>query len=138
MNNLQPLSDKTAISLSLICTLHCLALPLAVIMLPSLAILPLENEAFHWSIVLIVIPISIYALTMGCKKHRRYGILLTGGIGLLVLIAAVLFGEALGEVMEKSLTVLGSAIIAFGHFRNYYWCRQKDCECPQQNKLAEN
>ena len=129
MNNIQAIADKVAVSLSLLCTIHCLLMPLAVVLLPALAALPLADEAFHFWMVYGVLPISIYALTMGCKKHKRYRLLLVGGIGLTILVAAALVGhEILGEVWEKSLTVLGASIIALGHYWNYRLC-QDNCSC---------
>jgi len=137
MKNLQAISDKTAISLSLLCTIHCLALPLAVVLLPAIAALPLEDEAFHFWMVFAVVPISIYALTMGCKKHKNYRILLVGIIGLIILIATVFLGHnLLGETWEKIFTVIGSVFIALGHFWNYRLCQHPDnCDCPEHRKI---
>jgi len=135
MKNMQSFSDKAAISLSLLCTLHCLALPLAVALLPSMAALSLDDEAFHLWMLLAVMPISVFALTMGCKKHRRYHIVLTGSIGLFILAMTVFLGhEMLGETGEKALTLVGASIIALGHFWNYRLCNtHKNCECPAQH-----
>ena len=133
MKNLQAISDKTAIGLSLLCTLHCLALPLAIVLLPSMAALPLNDEAFHLWMVLAVIPISLYALTLGCKKHKRYRLLWLGSIGVSILAAAAFLGhDLLGEFWEKAFTVLGAGIIALGHFWNYRLCQaQETCACPE-------
>lgn len=133
MKSILALSDKLAISLSLLCTLHCLALPLALVMLPTFAALPLADEDFHLWMVIAVIPISAYALTMGCKKHKHYRLLWIGGIGLTLLILAVVLGhDLLGESWEKILTVAGASIIAFGHFLNYRLCQRHDsCDCSE-------
>lgn len=132
LKTLQSLPDKTAITLSLLCTAHCLALPFLLILFPSLLSLQLDNEAFHFWMVLAVIPVSLYALTLGCKKHQRFHLLAVGGVGLLCLLLAVFVPEALlGEIGEKGLTLIGSALIAFGHFKNYRLCQQKrqSCDC---------
>lgn len=131
IKNLQPLTDKTAIGLSFLCTLHCLAMPLLVVLLPSLAALPLEGEAFHLWMVFIVVPVSVFALTMGCKNHKRYRVFWVGGFGLAILLATVLLGhDTLGETWEKTLTVIGSSVIALGHFWNHRLCQKKDsCDC---------
>lgn len=145
MSNLQTASDKTAIGLSLLCAIHCLAFPLAVVLLPSLAALPLNDEAFHIWMLVAVIPTSIYALTMGCKKHKHFRLLALGFVGISCLIAAVVVGEALhSEIFEKTFTTLGAGVIAFGHFRNYRLCQEtnhasrqgKDaCDCPAPSDL---
>ncbi|NRA53717.1 MAG: MerC domain-containing protein [Gammaproteobacteria bacterium] len=135
MNNTQRISDKAAISLSLLCTVHCLALPLIAVFLPSIAVLPLADEAFHLWLLVAVVPVSAYALTLGCKKHQRYRVVATGVIGLSTLVAAALFGhDMLGETGEKALTVVGTIIIAFGHIWNYRLCKSKDnCGCSEQH-----
>ncbi len=131
INFLRPWSDKLAISLSFLCTLHCLLLPLLVTLLPALSSLALDSEWFHYAMVLMVIPLSFFALTLGCKKHHHYRILGLGGSGVLLLIAAVLFGHDLGgEIVEKILTVIGASMVALGHVINYRLCQDiKSCEC---------
>ena len=124
--------DKLAISLSLLCVIHCLALPLLLVLLPSTVALQLDNEAFHLWMVLAVIPSSLYALTMGCKQHRRYQFLAFGATGLFFLSLAIIGEGTIGESWEKILTVLGSICIAYGHIRNFRLCQQtKECPCPE-------
>ncbi|WP_043316303.1 MerC domain-containing protein [Microbulbifer sp. HZ11] len=124
-------THKIAIGLSAMCTIHCLALPLVLALVPSMAALGLDNEAFHLWMVLAVIPTSVYALTMGCKQHKRYRVVVLGGAGLGLLATAVLLGESAGELGEKLLTVAGASLVAFGHLWNYRLCQQpSDCACP--------
>ena len=131
MKNYQTLTDKAAIGLSVICTLHCLAFPIILIVFPSVAALGLNNEIFHLWMVMAVIPTSAYALTLGCKQHRKYQLLAVGLTGLVFLISAVAFGESfLGETWEKVLTTIGAGIITFGHYKNYRLCQNNNrCEC---------
>lgn len=134
---LQDTTDKAAISLSLLCAIHCLILPLAIIMLPSFSALQLlDRESFHIWMLLAVIPSSLYSLTIGCKNHRDYSVAFTAIPGLLLMISAVLFGEShLGENGEKLLTLIGACMIAVSHFRNYRLCRQhQDCRCQSAEK----
>ena len=133
MNSLQAISDKTAVSLSLVCAIHCLAMPMAVVLLPSVAALSLSDEAFHIWLLVAVLPFSIYALTMGCKKHKRYRLLLIGGAGLLVLSFAGFFGhDTLGHAWERWLTLIGASVIALGHLWNHRLClRHDECGCPE-------
>jgi len=124
MISLQSTTDKAAISLSALCMIHCLLLPLLTVLLPSIAALPMSDEAFHIWMVVAVIPISIYALTMGCKKHKRYPMLLIGIVGLVILgVAAFMGHDLLGEELEKVFTVIGASVIAIAHVWNYRLCR---------------
>ncbi|CAH0992373.1 hypothetical protein SIN8267_02492 [Sinobacterium norvegicum] len=130
MKNIQTLADTAAISLSLACTVHCLALPFIMVFLPALSAANLADESFHQWMLIAVIPTSFLALALGCKKHRHYRVLVPGiaGISLLVL-AATLGHDLLGERGETVLTVLGACIIAAGHYFNHRLCRQSRCAC---------
>ena len=132
MITLQSISDKTAIGLSLLCAVHCLALPLLFSLLPSAIALQLKNEAFHYWMLFAVLPISIYALTLGCKQHKQTNLLIVGLLGLAIMLLAASLPEAiLGEVGEKALTLIGAMLVAYGHFRNYRLCKHSEsCECP--------
>ena len=128
--------DKLAIGLSAACAVHCLLLPLLILVVPQVATMVFASENVHEWMVLLVLPTSAYALTMGCRKHQRYRLLIPGVGGLAILVLAVLTEEYLGEWGEKSLTLIGSALIAFGHFQNYKLCREvDDCHCDQEQSL---
>jgi len=123
--------DKSAITLSVLCLAHCLLLPLVTVLLPTVIATTMDQEIFHTLMVICVLPISIYALTMGCKKHNKMSIGLYGGLGLIILASALLFGESyLGEMGEKGLTTLGAIVIVFAHIQNYKLCQKsKSCSC---------
>lgn len=133
MNNFQLLTDKVAIGLSIACTIHCLAFPLIVVLLPAFAALPLNDEAFHIWMIVAVVPASAYALTMGCRQHKCYHLLAYGVVGLSCLIMAIVLDHSfLGEAGEKILTTVGAMIVAYGHYKNYRLCQQpKNCTCPE-------
>ena len=128
----QEFLDKMSIGLSLACAIHCLASPILVALLPSIVATQFEGETFHILMVAVVLPVSAYALTMGCRQHQRYGLLVLGGFGVMLLVAALVVGEALlGGQGETILTLLGGAMIALGHFWNFRLCRQHaNCPCP--------
>ncbi len=134
--------DKFAIGLSLLCTLHCLALPLLMLLLPTVSAVFLADEGFHSSMVMMVLPISSFALWVGYKQHHSFKILLQGVTGLIILSITVLLGhEQLGEVAEKLLTLLGSSFICYSHYLNYKMCQQQEhCDCHYASgiKQAEN
>lgn len=123
--------DKSAVTLSLLCVVHCLALPLITVLVPSIIANALNQELFHLMMVVCVLPVSIYALTMGCRKHNKFSIGVYGALGLMTLVSALIFGEShLGEMGEKTLTTLGAIIIAFAHIKNYQLCNKANkCSC---------
>ena len=117
----------------MICAIHCLAVPLLLVILPSMLALQLDNEIFHTLIIIAVLPVSIFALTLGYKQHKHNWLLIVGFTGLLILlIAAILGEEVIGELGEKLLTVFGASLVAAGHLWNYRICRKfTDCACPK-------
>ncbi|GAB5415887.1 MAG: hypothetical protein Cons2KO_34900 [Congregibacter sp.] len=130
---IRPVADKTAISLSLLCALHCLLTPIAMVLLPSLAGLGLDDEAFHKWMVFAVVPISVFALFLGCRKHRRWWVLGIGLGGVSLLCLAVYLGhDALGENGERAMTLMGALMIAASHVQNFRLCRSLPANsCPE-------
>ena len=135
MENIQAIADKSAITLSFVCALHCLLLPAAIVLYPStLGFLP-GDEIVHFALLFVVIPISAYALIKGGKVHKSRKVFITGISGLLVLVVAVVLGhDIVGEIGEKILTVLGSIIVIIAHIQNHIICRATDCECHGEIK----
>mgnify|MGYP001110168060 CR=1 FL=1 len=137
MNNLRKTADQFSIGVSLVCAIHCLMLPMLLALVPSLGMLHLDSEAFHW-IVLAAIPTSVYALTKGVGQHQQYHILGLGIIGLGLLILALLVGDNLSLFNgEKLLTVLGTALVSISHVWNLKCCHNNSrCATDQQCTCA--
>jgi len=122
--NIRQLSDFTGMGLSIMCAVHCLLLPTLLIFLPSLVSLGLDNEMYHYWMIFLVIPISIYALSLGCRKHKKYSLLIWGFFGLSFLIFAVLGEDMIGEFGEKLFTFIGATLLALGHYFNSRLCQK--------------
>mgnify|MGYP001335562180 CR=1 FL=1 len=124
-----PILDKFAVSTSAICAIHCLCLPLLLVMFPALGATIFGQESFHVLLLWMVIPLSFVALTMGCRKHKSGLVVLSGLTGLTLLIGAASLGhDVLGENGERIVTLMGAIAIAFGHMRNYTLCRRMACD----------
>jgi len=130
----QEITDKVSIGLSTLCAIHCLVLPLLLLLLPSLVGTQLASEAFHSWMLIAVIPTSIYALTMGCKKHKRLQFLVIGMSGLVLLSSPVFLGhEIVNEFSEKILTLLGAGLMVLAHWMNFSLCKKhQECPCPEK------
>jgi len=130
--NTQAKADKLSISLSLACMIHCLLVPSLLILTSGFLTLSIDNELIHKVFLIIVLPVSLYALISGYKNHKISSYLYLGISGLLLLIFAVFFGEgALGEFAEKPLTLIGSIVVAYSHYKNYQACRESACHCHE-------
>ena len=125
----QEYSDKTAISLSALCLVHCLLVPSFLVFLSGYVSLSYNNELIHYAILFIAIPVSIYALITGVRNHKSFSFLYLGLIGITSLILAVTLGAQIwGEVGEKLLTTVGALLVAISHFKNYRLCREVECD----------
>ena len=117
--------DKIAISFSVVCALHCLLLPIAVIFLPAISATFLGSEDFHKTLLYFVIPSSIIALSLGCKMHGKYEVYSYGVIGIGTLLFASFFGhDYLGEIGEILFTLIGAVIVSLGHYKNQKLCAE--------------
>tara|TARA_B100000029_G_scaffold356087_1_gene348918 strand:+ start:556 stop:978 length:423 start_codon:yes stop_codon:yes gene_type:complete len=130
MRATQRISDKFTISLSTICVVHCFFAPSFLVLFSSFESIQYDNELIHLLFLLMTVPVSFFALTLGLKNHKKSSFFLIGILGLSVLILALILGQGiLGELGEKLVTLGGSIIVVFAHFKNYQTCIQTDCSC---------
>ena len=111
--------DRVAIGLSAVCILHCLALPLVLVLFPSLALVSLDDELFHHLMLFAVLPVSVVTLILGYRHHNEKSVFLIGLLGLAVLTGiAFVDHDHFGHWGETVFTVTGSLILAYAHLRN--------------------
>ena len=82
-------SDKLSICLSLCCILHCIALPVIILMIPSFASLWINNEKVHVILVLFAVPISLFAMAKSLRVHHNYKCISLAIVGLSLLVGAI-------------------------------------------------
>ena len=82
-------SDKLSICLSLCCILHCIALPVIILIIPSFASLWINNEKVHVILVLFAVPISLFAMAKSLRVHHNYKCISLAVIGLSLLVGAI-------------------------------------------------
>jgi hypothetical protein len=113
--------DASAIGLSGLCLIHCLALPVFTAVLPIAGTLA-EAEWIHKLLVLLALPVSGLVVWTSLKTEQN--ILLIGCItaGLALLLGAV-FIEVLHDV-ETLLTVAGASLLASAHGYRFTTHRQ--------------
>ncbi|MEM6827548.1 MAG: MerC domain-containing protein [Pseudomonadota bacterium] len=109
-------SDSAAVLLSVLCILHCLALPVLAVSLPFLAAAA-EAEWVHWAFaVLAVLASGTVALT--APGARTAGFLLPAFLGAALVIGG-LFSEGFG-IEETIPTVIGGVLLAGAHLRRLF------------------
>ncbi len=109
--------DRTAVALSALCLVHCLALPLVVAGLPFLA--QFSEGHLHAQVLVVVLPLSVIALGIGFRRHRDLRIVAAGALGMLLLAIGATFAHSqLGLTADRVFTIAGSLLLATAHWNN--------------------
>ncbi len=109
--------ERAAVSASLLCLVHCLALPFLLAALPALATIVPVSESFHLWVLAFAVPASAIALLSGMTRHGTTWLLVPGAIGLALLASgAIPFGTTR---WETPLTIIGSLTLAGTHLLNW-------------------
>jgi hypothetical protein len=95
----------------------------------------IDTELVHGLILLIAIPLSIFALSLGLKNHNEKSFFFLGLFGLALMAGGFFFGSVVGEFGEKFLTFFGSLVVVFAHYKNYKACRDQDCDCHDKTAI---
>ena len=128
------MSDKLAMTLSSACAIHCFFSPAFILLTSGLFSFSFDNESVHYLILLIAVPVSLYALISGFMNHKTAYLLTVGIFGLFVLLLAVALGESImGELGEKTFTLMGSLLVVYAHFKNHQACKELDCSCHDES-----
>jgi len=86
--------DHLAISMAVVCAIHCLVTPVLLVVLPILATSFWVNEDFHLWMLLLVIPTTTLAVVSGCHRHKDRMVLAFAALGLCLLVTALCFERA--------------------------------------------
>ena len=109
--------EGAAVSASLLCLVHCLALPFLLLLLPGVIGLFAQSESFHYVAVALVVLAALAAFWLGFRRHRARLPALFGLTGAGCLVIALLPG--IGEGAELRFTVAGSLLLIAGHTMNW-------------------
>lgn len=138
--------DSLAISMSVICAVHCLLTPLLLVIFPIVATTFWVHQDFHLWMLLFVLPITSLAVFLGCRKHRDKFVIGLSALGMSCLFAVSFYesffhvshlvqhgAECVHCVQSGVFTftmftnVLGGFLLASAHVRNYRLCRRLKC-----------
>jgi len=108
------LLDKSALTLSALCLIHCLAGSLLLTLFAAGG--DWLGHSVHLVGLALALPLAAVALWRGVSEHGRIGVALLGAIGI-ALMAASLF-IAHGGRAEVAVSVIGVAMLATAHLWN--------------------
>lgn len=117
--------DASAVGLSALCLVHCLALPALALLLPMLGVWA-RAEWAHVVFVGIAAPVAVLAFVdRATWRPRSWPLATTALVGLALMIAGAL--EFPSGIDERAPTLLGGALLAGAHLAN--WRRRDHARC---------
>lgn len=139
--------DRTGIVVSLLCLIHCLALPVLILALPITEKI-LGHFWLEISMMLVALSVGIFSFTTSYFRHRKKLPVAIGGFGLLLLAMSLTRTLGLNPWLSPlpdhhSLTQLdpflfaGGALLVWAHFLNIRACHCFcDDHCHDEEHLA--
>ena len=106
--------DKLGVTASLLCAIHCIALPLLLTSLPILGIDLVENKGFEIFMIALAFVIGCVALAKGKKGYKSNKPIILFSIGISFLILKECFHE-----WHNFLLIPAVAFIIWAHYSNY-------------------
>ena len=142
--------DSLAISMSVICAVHCLLTPILLALLPIISTTFWVHENFHLWMGFFVVPTTSLAVFMGCRQHKDKLVAFLGFAGLTCIVVVAIYqysfhaGQPLadcetcpvcappgsGSFLNATtlFNCLGGLLLVGAHFRNYRICRKANCD----------
>jgi hypothetical protein len=112
--------DSAGLTLSAICMVHCLLLPLAAALLPAAGSLFDEatNHRIHWLLLGFALPISGLALWRGGRRIGSWRWLMLGALGLCLMTLGIALPNSAAR--EEVATLIGVVLLALAHLGNWF------------------
>lgn len=125
--------DRMGLGLSMLCLVHCLLLPVLLLLMPGYRIV-LDNfhEGLHYYLYLFILPISLSAFFPRVYFDKQWEFL-WGPLSAIVLLGMTLYLHENSllpyeAVLEPGLTSVASLALVYFHFRNF---KLKNHKCPK-------
>ena len=133
--------DKLAISMAVLCAIHCLIVPILIVLVPLINTTFFVHKDFHLWMLIAVFPTTLASILIGCRKHKDRFVLASCFLGLASLVLAFYLQQqgiahcescaAEGGISEIGsvawINTLGGAFLIVAHSRNFYLCRKASC-----------
>lgn len=124
--------DVAGMAASVVCLLHCIAMPLVIFAFPMLGLAHVHDHFHDTLVAAITLPVLL-ALVPGYLRHRDRTTLAVGMAGLaMFLVAVFVVSPRFGEVAEAVLAVVSGFMLLYAHLRNRRHCKR--CGAAAQDK----
>jgi hypothetical protein len=131
--------DLLGIGLSVLCIIHCIAMPLILIAAPFYHLI-LDGLHFHQNLFVLLLGIAFWSLYRGFRSHQNQNVLIYGAIGLFVLLLVAMIPHSHNtyeNVLISGFNSLGSVLLVVAHslnLRSHRNCRHKLCHMVRERK----
>lgn len=106
--------DKSAMTLSGLCLVHCLAGSLLLTVFAAGS--GWLGHNVHFIGLLIALPLAAFALWRGVAVHQQVGVAVLGATGIALMAASLFAGH--GDSSEIWLSVIGVSLLGLAHWWN--------------------
>ena len=112
--------DRVGICTSIVCMVHCLAVPVLLVFGFDSLIRSVDQEWIEWAIVGFALLVGIASFLGGFLSHRQHFIPVLFLAGFLLLVN----GESVAHTwVSLSLSIAGALVIIYAHVQNLKWKR---------------
>ncbi len=129
--------DTLGVSLSALCIVHCVVLPLLLIMGPTLLHewLPHEDRT-HVILLAFILGIAGLAFVSGYRVHGKKRPVIWMAVGITIITYASFFAhDQLGHFSEPIIAIVGSLALIRAHILNHRCKTCEEHECDHQPGL---
>lgn len=96
----RPWLDRLGVGASVACAIHCMVAPLLMLALPAAGSV-WAHPLVHWALAVLVLPLALWVIYCGYRKHGKRLTLVAAGLGSALIIA--------GLVLPTMSTGLGAS-----------------------------
>lgn len=112
-------ADRIGMTGSVLCALHCAAIPLVIALVPGIGLGLFASEGLEAGFVVFATVLALASLWMGYQKHRSFRGWLFLVPGLAAIWAAMLYPPLHQSVVPHAVTMaIGGTLIAVAHVLN--------------------
>lgn len=116
--------DKTGASVSVLCLLHCLLLPVLAPIIPFLEAVE-ESELSHLFFAILIVPIAVLTFDKGYREHKKKLVPTLGYIGLGFICFSFFIHDHGFLAKESLITSIGSILLVVAHILNIRLCTHR-------------
>jgi biotin transporter BioY len=110
--------DIAGVFASTLCTVHCLLLPIIVLLLPIFANHLMHHDYVHVGLAGFVLTFCLMAYVPGYLTHHDKRLIWIGLVGVSLVFFATFIARQWGETIEATIITAGNTCIIFGHLLN--------------------